>query len=60
MGITCHVQITSTLLILYSQDDNITSDALTRDMHLHVPMQLHVLYSKLWFHSAHVHRDDTI
>ena len=24
------VQITSTLLVLYSQDDNITSDALTR------------------------------
>ena len=25
---------TSTLLTLYSQDDNTTSDALTRDMHL--------------------------
>ena len=25
---------TSTLLILFSQDDNITSDALTRDMRL--------------------------
>ena len=29
-----HAQITSTLLILNSQDDNITSDALTRDTHL--------------------------
>ena len=28
------VQITSTLLILYIQDDKITSDALTRDMRL--------------------------
>ena len=28
------VQITSTLLILYSQEDNVTSDALIRDMHL--------------------------
>ena len=31
----CKLQITSsTSLILYNQDDNITSDALTRDMHL--------------------------
>ena len=30
---TLILQITSTLLIIYSQDDNVTSDALTRDMH---------------------------
>ena len=32
-GTNYKLQNTSTLLILYNQDDDITSDALTRDMH---------------------------
>ena len=34
-GSDASVQITSTLLILYSQDDNVTSDTLTRDMYMY-------------------------